>query len=67
MPMMDYESKMTKTVKAREHHGADSLDITIPVDVVREHDVSKGDIFEVEVEEGEDGEVVLKYRRVYKS
>jgi len=56
---------MGKTVKAREHHGANSLDLTIPSDVVREYKVSPGDVFEIE-HEG-DNEVVLKFRRVYKS
>lgn len=45
---------MSQTVKAREHHGADSLDLTIPTEVVREYDISAGDILEVTVED--DGE-----------
>lgn len=57
---------MTKTVKAREHHGANSLDLTIPSEVVREYDVSPGDIFEIEVESNS-GELVLMYSRVYES
>jgi bifunctional DNA-binding transcriptional regulator/antitoxin component of YhaV-PrlF toxin-antitoxin module len=57
---------MAHTVKTREHHGADSFDLTVPVELVREHDINKGDIFEVEAET-EDGEVVLTYRRVYES
>jgi len=57
---------MTQTVKAREHHGANSLDLTLPVEVVREYDVTPGDVFEIEFTE-EDGDVVLKYRRVYES
>lgn len=57
---------MVHTVKTREHHGADSFDLTVPVELVREHDINKGDIFEVEAET-EDGEVVLTYRRVYES
>lgn len=56
---------MTNTVKAREHHGADSLDITIPTELVRELDISAGDIFEVEHDR--DGNIVLKYKRVYQS
>jgi antitoxin component of MazEF toxin-antitoxin module len=57
---------MGDTVKAREHHGADSLDITIPTDLVRKRDISPGDIFEIEVEDNEE-ELVIKYKRVYDS
>jgi len=55
---------MPKTVKAREHHGADSLDLTIPAELVRELDIKEGDVFEVEKIVDEE-ELVLKYRRVY--
>lgn len=57
---------MTKTVKAREHYGANSLDLTIPSEVVNEHDVNPGDIFEIEVK-SDDGDLELTYKRVYKS
>lgn len=46
---------MSHTVKAREHYGADSLDLTIPTEIVREHDLSPGDILEVTVEDDEKG------------
>jgi antitoxin component of MazEF toxin-antitoxin module len=57
---------MSKTVKAREHHGANSLDLTLPAEVVRDYDVNPGDIFEIEVEEDGD-ELALTYTRVYES
>jgi antitoxin component of MazEF toxin-antitoxin module len=57
---------MTDTLKAREHYGANSLDITIPSEEVRNYNINPGDIFEFEVE-SEDGELVLKYKRVYQS
>lgn len=57
---------MSKTLKARDHHGADSLDVTIPVDAVREFSINQGDVFELEAEE-QDGDLVLRYRRVYES
>ena len=57
---------MASTFKARDHHGADSLDITIPVEAVREHDLNPGDVFELTYEK-EDGDVILRYRRVYES
>jgi bifunctional DNA-binding transcriptional regulator/antitoxin component of YhaV-PrlF toxin-antitoxin module len=57
---------MAKTVKAREHYGADSLDLTIPTSVVEEHDLSPGDIFEITVEEeGED--IAISYKLVHRS
>jgi len=57
---------MAKTVKAREHHGADSLDLTIPAELVRELDIKEGDVFAVE-KIVDEGELVLKYKRVYTS
>jgi len=53
------------TVKAREHHGATSLDLTLPAEVRREYDIEVGDIFQVEAEENDEGELILKYTRVY--
>lgn len=55
---------MGKTVKAREHYGADSLDLTIPASVVRDHELSPGDVFEINVEE-ENDEFVLRYELVH--
>lgn len=65
-PPTRIKMNMSKTVKAREHYGANSLDLTIPSEIVREHDVSPGDIFEIEVDP-DDGELVLSYTRVYES
>ena len=56
---------MTDTVKAREHYGANSLDITIPSEEVRNYNINPGDIFEFKIE-SEDGELVLTYERVYR-
>lgn len=63
-PSTRSQLQMSKTVKAREHYGANSLDLTIPADVVKEHDVNPGDIFEIVIN-SEDGELVLTYKRVY--
>jgi len=58
------EKEDKKTVKARVHHGSDSLDLTIPADFARNHDINPGDIFEVKAEErGED--LKLIYEKVY--
>jgi len=55
---------MKKTVKSREHHGADSLDLTIPTKIVKEYDINPGDIFEI-TEYKDDDTLVLKYKRIY--
>jgi len=54
---------MSKTVKAREHHGADSLDLTIPAEIVREQDINPGDIFEIKTNKKEN--LILLYKKVY--
>lgn len=54
------------TVKAREHPGSSSFDLTIPAQLVEEHDLQAGDVFQVVAEESEDGEVELRYKRVFK-
>lgn len=56
---------MTKTVKARRKYGANSLDLTIPAEIVRELDLDVGDVFEVDYEIKDD-KVQLKYLKVYK-
>lgn len=55
---------MKRTVKARQHYGADSLNLTIPAEIRREYSIEYGDIFEITVERVEDT-ISLKYRRVY--
>jgi len=57
---------MTHTVKAREHYGADSLDLTIPTEIVREYDLSTGDILEVNIEK-EDDKLEICYELVHKT
>lgn len=52
-------------VKARVHHGSESLDITIPAELKREYGISPGDLFLVSIEE-EDGELTLEYERIHK-
>lgn len=53
-------------VKARVHHGSESLDITIPADLKRKHGISPGDLFIVEADE-EDGILVLEYERIHEA
>ncbi len=52
------------TVKARLHHGSNSLDITIPSDIATNMKINPGDIFRLVVKE-EKGNLVLQYERVY--
>lgn len=54
------------SVKARAHHGSESLDITIPAELKREHGISQGDVFVVDVDEDGD-QLVLTYDRIYDS
>lgn len=52
------------TVKARLHHGSNSLDLTIPSDIVSSKTINPGDVFRLVVKE-EKGNLVLCYERVY--
>ena len=52
------------TVKARTHHGTSSLDISIPANVIEEHSVHAGDVFEVTTSNADD-EFKITYKRVY--
>lgn len=55
-----------RTIKARAHHGATSLDLTIPAEVCRSCELKAGDVFSVSAECGPKGDVVIRYRRVHK-
>jgi hypothetical protein len=52
------------TVKSRLHHGSNSLDLTIPSDIVRSMKINPGDVFRLLVKEENDN-LVLQYERVY--
>ncbi|WP_148708188.1 AbrB/MazE/SpoVT family DNA-binding domain-containing protein [Haloferax sp. Atlit-12N] len=52
------------TVKARVHHGSESLDLTIPAEMKREHGISAGDVFLVGVDEDGD-RLTLEYERIH--
>lgn len=53
-----------KIVKARLHHGSNSLDLTIPSDVVKSLKINAGDVFRL-VAKTEQNSVILQYERVY--
>jgi hypothetical protein len=54
------------TVKARAHHGTDSLDLTIPTQVCKENKINEGDVFSLEITE--DARLtVLKYTRIFEN
>lgn len=52
------------TVKSRLHHGSNSLDLTIPSEVVRTFRINPGDVFRLVAKDGNDS-VILCYERVY--
>lgn len=51
------------SVKARTHHGSESLDITIPAEIKREYGINSGDIFVVTA--ADDDELILKYKKIF--
>ncbi len=53
-------------VKARYHSGSNSLDLTLPSDVVKSKGINPGDVFRLITKE-EKGNLVLQYERVYKT
>jgi len=54
------------TVKARKRQGTNSLDLTIPTEMVGEEDISPGDIFKVRLTKEKDS-IILEYVRIYKN
>ena len=52
------------TVKAREHRGTNSLDLTIPTKIVKDNKISSGDIFEIIVIKDND-KLKIEYCLVY--
>jgi len=52
------------TVKAREHQGTKSLDLTIPAKIVKDANISQGDIFKITLVKEKD-KLSIKYVRVY--
>ena len=55
---------MESTVKSRLHHGSNSLDLTIPSDVVKQFKINPGDVFKL-IAKTEKNSVILQYERVY--
>lgn len=54
-----------KTVKVRGREGTATMDISIPASVTREYDVEQGDVFALETDLDDEGQLVLTYTRVY--
>lgn len=61
---LNYMTTQRPTVKARAHHGTSSLDISIPADVSKAHNIHPGDVFEVTTT-NINNEVKITYKRVY--
>jgi len=57
-------AEIENTVKSRLHHGSNSLDLTIPSEVVKTFKINPGDVFKL-VAKTEKDAVVLQYERVY--
>lgn len=58
---------MTKlTVKARERHGSNSLDLTLPASIIKEFSLNKGDIYKVEAIE-DNGNFKVVYSLIFKN
>lgn len=58
------DASAARTVRARVHSGAPSLDLTVPAVFVRKLGLRPGDVWEVTARE-ENGAVVLSYVRVH--
>ncbi len=56
--------KQKPIVKARAHYGSKSLDITIPVGIVKSCGIKGGDLFTAEVK-SENGDLKLVYTRIF--
>ena len=54
-----------KTVKARGRKGTATMDLSLPAAVTREFDVEPGDVFAIDAEPNEKGQLVITYTRVY--
>jgi len=54
------------TVKARLRYGTRSLDLTIPVDIVKENEINEGDVFLVETSKNEKNQTTVTYTRIFK-
>lgn len=52
------------TVKAREHHGSESLDLTVPAKVREKYGIQAGDVFEIEIHEKGGQLTMIAYRRM---
>lgn len=52
-------------VRARVHHGARSLDLTIPADLCKTLGILEGDTFSVSIQRN--GDIAIIYRRILKA
>lgn len=54
------------SVKARFRQGTESLDLTIPAELKREHGITGGDVFIVEIRDGSN-DLTISYKRVHQA
>lgn len=56
----------TYTIKARERQGTKSLDLTLPVDIIKEYNLNVGDIYKIKVD-NENQKIKIIYELVYEN
>ena len=54
------------TVKARARKGTDSIDLTLPADILKEYSISQGDIFKIDTVIEKDT-LKLEYTLIYQN
>ena len=59
-----YFLALTIIVKARERTGTKSLDLTLPVSLIRQYNIKPGDVFVVRNELNSKGRLEITYRKL---
>jgi hypothetical protein len=59
-----YMKEKESIVKARMHHGTNSMDLTIPSTIVKNLNIKEGDLFKINTK-NEDKKIILEYERIY--
>lgn len=63
---MPKREEKERIVRARNHPGSSSLDLTIPAALCKKTDIREGDLFKVTLVEDQ-GKVDIRYERIYSS
>lgn len=54
-------------VKARKRQGTSSLDLTLPAQINKEKNITEGDIFKVDTNEDNEGNLQIIYTLIFKN